>query len=459
MAKSTVKNYHVIYLGDPRDMAGVNDGVARLAVTSLPYLDNENEEGNGGFDFSAYVLDLALVWSECMRALHPGGRLCVHLKGGAGKFFTDLDNRPRAVTEALSSSCHAAGFEYEATIVRHRETGKSLAFQFPGSSVLPREMSIRGDVDCIMIYGKPGDPPEAPSGSKGKSRMSKKEAGRLGSVLWSFPDSGSDGFPEEIPKRLIKMYSFVGESVLDPFAGGGAVCAAARDLGRSSIGYEHDESREEEIRKRVEGTSGIKNFSIEKAEPADEKKIQKQAAEIKKKMKLHVSALPSPARGQKSGSSTRKPQRQSQSQRKPQPQRQTQRQPEKKNKEESVTFTQVYNVDHLRKEDGRDVKLLGIEVPAKFFSRNPGLYRQSMDFLKRAVEGKKLRVRMPDSRGGAYIYVDQRVTVNEQLIRAGYALSDKNATHEMRKKFDRFEKEAKDHDMGMWALKKTDKPR
>ena len=111
-----------------------------------------------------------------------------------------------------------------------------------GSFPYPRGGVIKLDYEHICIFKKPGQGPEVKQDIKEKSKLTSEEWNEYFSGHWTFPGERQDGhpaaFPVALPSRLIKMYTFIGDTVLDPFCGSGTTCAVAKDLGRHYIGIE-----------------------------------------------------------------------------------------------------------------------------------------------------------------------------------------------------------------------------
>ncbi|MCM8766257.1 MAG: thermonuclease family protein, partial [Candidatus Omnitrophica bacterium] len=140
-----------------------------------------------------------------------------------------------------------AGFDYMGAIIWQKVTtchttgGATVMGSYP----YPRSGILKLDYEFILIFKKYGNPPKVNKEIKEKSKLTDEEWNQYFAGHWNFPGERQDKhlamFPEELPKRLIKMFSFIGDTVLDPFFGSGTTSLAARKLGRNSIGYEINE--------------------------------------------------------------------------------------------------------------------------------------------------------------------------------------------------------------------------
>ena len=131
-----------------------------------------------------------------------------------------------------------------------------------GSFPYPRSGILKLDYEFILIFKKLGNPPKVSKKIKEESKLSQKEWNQYFSGHWSFTGEKQQRhlamFPEELPRRLIKMFTFVGDTVLDPFLGSGTTTLAAKNLKRNSRGYEINEEFLPIIKKKV----GIDKFTI-----------------------------------------------------------------------------------------------------------------------------------------------------------------------------------------------------
>ena len=237
-----------IILGDSRNMGEINDESVHLIVTSPPYWQLK-DYGNGnqiGFNdsYEDYINNLNLVWKECYRVLHKGCRLCINIGDQFARSVYYGRYKIIPIREEIIRFCETIGFDYMGAIIWQKVTtcnttgGATIMGSFP----YPRNGIIKLDYEFILIFKKLGEPPKVSRETKEKSKLTTDEWNKYFSGHWNFAGERQDKhlamFPEELPKRLIKMFSFVSDTVLDPFLGSGTTCLAARNLHRNSVGYE-----------------------------------------------------------------------------------------------------------------------------------------------------------------------------------------------------------------------------
>lgn len=240
-----------IIIGDSRRMEELKDESVHLIITSPPYWQLK-DYGNGnqiGFNdsYEDYINNLNLVWKECYRILHKGCRLCVNIGDQFARSVYYGRYKVIPIREEIIKFCETIGFDYMGAIIWQKVTtcnttgGATIMGSFP----YPRNGIIKLDYEFILVFKKLGDPPKVNKETKEKSRLTTEEWNEYFYGHWNFSGERQDKhlamFPEELPKRLIKMFSFVGDTVLDPFLGSGTTCLAANRLDRNSIGYEINE--------------------------------------------------------------------------------------------------------------------------------------------------------------------------------------------------------------------------
>ena len=243
-----MKTSHILVHGDSRKMSKIKDSSVHLIITSPPYwqLKDYGIENQIGFNnsYEEYINYLNIVWKECERVLTPGCRLCVNI----GDQFARAAHYGRYKVVPIHSEiihfCEAIGLDYMGSVIWQKQTNMHTTGgqKVMGSYPYPRNGIIKMDYEYILLFKKLGKAPSISDQIRKASALTLEEWQNMFGSHWNIPGAKQDGhiavFPEEIPKRLITMFSFIGDTVLDPFMGSGTTALAAYHLGRNSIGYE-----------------------------------------------------------------------------------------------------------------------------------------------------------------------------------------------------------------------------
>ena len=229
-------------------MSLIQDESVHLIVTSPPYwqLKDYGLPNQIGFNdtYAQYINSLNLVWKECFRVLHSGCRLCINIGDQFARTAYYGRYKVIPIHSEIIRFCETIGFDYMGSIIWQKPTsmhttgGEKVMGSFP----CPRGGIVRIDYEQILLFKKLGKVPQVNKEQKEISKLSLDEWNEYFSSHWTFSGTKQNRhiavFPEELPKRLIKMYSFVGDTVLDPFMGSGTTALAAINQNRNSIGYE-----------------------------------------------------------------------------------------------------------------------------------------------------------------------------------------------------------------------------
>ncbi len=242
------KTRHTIINGDSRQMTELKDKSVDLVSTSPPYwqLKDYGKENQIGYNdsYEEYINNLNLVWMESYRVLNNGCRLCVNIGDQFARAVYYGRYKVIPIRTEIIKFCEAIGFDYMGAIIWQKKTtsnttgGASLMGSYP----TPRNGILSIDYEFILLFKKLGTPIKPNKYMKEQSKMTKEEWKEYFAGHWNFGGTKQDGhiamFPEELPRRLIKMFAFVGDTVLDPFLGSGTTSLAAKNLNRNSVGYE-----------------------------------------------------------------------------------------------------------------------------------------------------------------------------------------------------------------------------
>ena len=238
--KDIITNHRVIN-GNSKRMFSLKDNQISLIVTSPPYFNAKEYSQWKSLD--SYLEDMKKIFKECFRVLRGGRRFCLNIsdipeKGESGVRWISLGSKLLKIAEEV-------GFELADRIFWFKTPLKG--FQY-GSLPFPPSPLIADSIEYLYILRKPGkrDYSHVEKNERDASRLSREEYMEYTKQIWSIRrvrlNQNVDGhiapFPEELPYRCIKLYSFVGETILDPFGGRGTTTKMAIETKRNSVLYE-----------------------------------------------------------------------------------------------------------------------------------------------------------------------------------------------------------------------------
>jgi DNA modification methylase len=398
-----------IIIGDSRSMAEVAPESVDLVVTSPPYwhIKDYGVPGQIGYGQSLhdYLRDLYRVWRECFRVLKPGARLTVNIGDQFAR--AAVYGRYKIIPLHAEIICQGEeiGFDFLGSIIWQKKTtmhttgGATVMGSYPH----PPNGLVEIDYEFILIFKKPGPGKKVSKELKEASKLSKEEWKEYFAGHWRFGGVRQIGheamFPEELPRRLIRMFTFVGDTVLDPFLGSGTAVKAALDLGRHALGYEVNDDFLETIKDKLGLREGL-------LFPADIQIIKQN----------HDRLPPAPVNYTPRLRDAR-------------PCEETVKQDFKPENLRKVV--QIIDERTLRLDDGQMVKLLGVSIDKK---------KETIDYLNASILGKNITVKSPDKFYEentllVYLYTKNKIFVNAYLIKSGLASPDYNIEHKYKRKF------------------------
>ena len=408
-------NWAKIVIGDSRKMTEVKNSSIDLVVTSPPYwhIKDYGVPGQIGYGQSLheYLKDLYRVWKECYRVLKPGRRLCINIGDQFARSIIYGRYKVIPLHAEFIAQCEDIGFDYMGSIIWQKKTTMNTTggANVMGSYPYPPNGMIEIDYEFILIFKKPGKSEKIPKEIKEKSKLTKEEWKEYFYGHWYFGGAKQIEheamFPEELPKRLIKMYTFIGDTVLDPFLGSGTTVKEALNLRRNAIGYEINEKFLEIIKEKL----GLKQSLLPFSENIQ---IIKRQTPIKVDKISYVPKI-----------KDAKPKID----------------PKKFNFKNDRLYRVVDIIDKqtIKLDTGLLVKFLGVKVINK---------EKALEYLHNRILKKEVYLKFDNgsvldkNTVSAYVYLKNKIFVNAYLIKSGIAEADTTKDYKYKAKFIELEK-------------------
>ena len=416
---------HKIIFGDSRSLNEVKDKSVQLIITSPPYwqLKDYGADDQIGFNdsYEEYINNLNLVWQECYRVLSDGCRMCINIGDQFARSVYYGRYKVIPIRTEIIRFCESIGMDYMGAIIWQKATtmNTSGGGAIMGSFPYPRNGILKMDYEFILLFKKLGKAPKPTEEQKQRSVITKEEWSQYFSSHWCFNGVKQYEhiamFPEELPKRLIKMFSFVGETILDPFAGSGTTSLAAKHLGRNSIGYEINKSFAPVIRSKLyeeqipftEEESRIVFIEDKAGNTATFDRLPyvfKDPHKMDKKIDIKKLQFGSSIDGSVS------------------------------KREDLYTVKQIISPEKIELSNGLVVKLLGIKEKKDYS-------QQAIDYLIEKLQKRKVFLRYDivkydkDNNLLCYVYLANKTFVNNHLVRTGFVDVDMSMDYSCKNKF------------------------
>jgi modification methylase len=266
-AVKEIPTRHVLVHGDARRMSKEKVGRAHLILTSPPYWTLKQYRDSSGqlghiVDYDEFIDELDRVWQRCFDSLVVGGRL-VCVVGDVCLSRRKNEGRHTVVPlhATIQEHCRKIGFDNLSPIIWHKIANAAYEVEngggFLGKPYEPNAV-IKNDVEFILMQRKPGGYRTPQDSARILSVISAKDYQKWFQQIWNGVTGASTKdhpapYPVELGERLIRMFSFVGDTVLDPFMGTGTTALAASKWGRNSVNFEIDADYFSFAAKRLEG--------------------------------------------------------------------------------------------------------------------------------------------------------------------------------------------------------------
>lgn len=421
-----INTKHTLVIGDSRNLSLIPDKSVHLIITSPPYwqLKDYGNDNQIGFhdSYEGYINNLNMVWSECNRILHDGCRLCINIGDQFARSVYYGRYKVIPIRTEIIRFCETLGMDYMGAIIWQKQTtmnttgGAAVMGSFP----YPRNGILKIDYEFILIFKKQGKAPVPSLEQKKSSEMTKEEWNTYFSSHWTFGGAKQDGhiavFPEELPYRLIKMFSFAGETVFDPFMGSGTTALAARNLQRNSFGYEINPDFVDYYKQKVDNAHLFNNstclYKVDSSMINKEEKLNTLPYVFndphKMESKIDIKKL-------QFGSKIDK---------------------DSKEREEYFSVKSVISTNTILLSNGLIVRLIGIK-------EKPSVNGNATKFLLDKTKGRKVYLKYDSVKYDSdnillcYLYLDNKTFINAHMLKNGLAEVDYSIDFKYKSKFEK----------------------
>jgi modification methylase len=233
-----IRTTHTIFVGDSRKMLSVPDISVEMVMTSPPLWKTSRPKTHSTIGsestFEEYTQNLELVWQQCYRVLIPGGRICIQASDQITRVSSGRKDQLLPVRARIICSCERLALDYMGTIICRNEspTGTSIKSLAQDMRLGPGRWLANQNAVAVLLFRKPGRRTNPNASIKKTSKMTSEEWRDLFRGHWTWPKT-----EKQITERCIRMFSFTGDTVVDPFLRDGTTTFAARVCHRSSLAY------------------------------------------------------------------------------------------------------------------------------------------------------------------------------------------------------------------------------
>lgn len=391
------EKFSKVIIGDSRKMIEVKNESIDFVVTSPPYwhIKDYGVENQIGYNqtLHQYLKDIFRVWKECFRILKPGTRLCINIGDQFLRSIIYGRYKIAPLHAEFIAQCEKIGFDYMGSIIWQKKTTMNTTggASVMGSYPYPPNGLVEIDYEFILIFKKPGKKLFSQE-AKEMSKLTKEEWKGYFSGHWNFAGERQINheamFPEELPKRLIKMFTFVGDIVLDPFLGSGTTVKASLNLDRNAIGYEINEEFLSVIKEKIEMKNSLLTLNHKIEIIKQEKPIVVEETDYTPNIQ-DAKPVVSPDKF-------------------------------KFKNERLYKAVKVLNENTIELDTGLKVELLGV-------NNLPQETNKAKNYLEEYVKGKQVFLKFDpsfkpkDDTVPAYLFLKNKIFINKEMIKQGFA--------------------------------------